>query len=123
MKASMLSKLKVFHLNPVRFGRFTSTSSFSRLNTDCSFSEGTYTDYRNGLTHSVKGHASSLAFCDHFSSSKEAFRKLPAFEPGFDRNKSANECQRTNMFIIFLRVFTLHSLANEVFKSTDLMST
>ena len=42
---------------------------------------------------SGKRNASSLVFCDHFSSSKQTFRRLPAFEPGFDRNKS---CKRVS---------------------------
>ena len=33
-------------------------------------------------------YSSSLAFCDHSSSFKQTFCRLPAFEPGFDKNKS-----------------------------------
>ena len=77
---------KVFLLNPVRVRRFSSTSSFSR---------------RNKLTHSMKGHASSLTLSNHFSSSKQTFHRLPVFEPGFDKTSSAIKCLRKSMFITF----------------------
>ena len=41
----------------------------------------------NRLTHLMNGHASILLFCDHFSSSMQTFCRVPAGEPGFDRNK------------------------------------
>ena len=77
---------KVFLLNPVRVRRFSSTSSFSR---------------RNKLTHSMKGHASSLTLSNHFSSSKQTFHRLPVFEPGLDKTSSAIKCLRKSMFITF----------------------
>ena len=65
--------------------------------------------------------ASSLAFCDHFSSSKQTFRRLPAFELGIDTKKPCKQVS-TKKLVHYCssRIATLQLLDDKVFKSTDL---
>ena len=71
----------------------------------------------------MNGHASSLAaFCDHFSSSKQTFRRLGFRHSRQDLVKTspANECPRKNIYSILSFSLLYSVFAERAFKSTNL---